>query len=70
VQGNFPSLGSENKARQEVHGSACRRSGAAGAGEAQLAGQIRPNKTKQNSLDLLGFIRPNWDFSMGYGDSK
>jgi ArsR family transcriptional regulator len=32
--------------------------------------QAKPNKTKQNSLDLLGFIRPNRDFSMGYGDSK
>jgi hypothetical protein len=21
-------------------------------------------------LDLLGFIRPNWDFSMGYGEEK
>ena len=28
--------------------------------------QANPNKTKQNSLDLLGFIRPNPDFSMGY----
>jgi hypothetical protein len=23
-----------------------------------------------HSLDLLGFIRPNRDFSMGYGESK
>jgi hypothetical protein len=32
--------------------------------------QAQPNKTKQKSLDLLGFIRPNRDFSMGYGESK
>jgi hypothetical protein len=32
--------------------------------------QINPNKTKQKSLDLLGFIRPNRDFSKGYGESK
>jgi hypothetical protein len=32
--------------------------------------QAEPNKTKQNSLDLFGFIPPNWDFSMGYGESK
>jgi hypothetical protein len=32
--------------------------------------QINPNKTKQNCLDLLGFIRPNRGFSMGYGESK
>jgi hypothetical protein len=29
--------------------------------------QANPNKAKQISLDLLGFIRPNRDFSMGYG---
>jgi hypothetical protein len=28
--------------------------------------QANPNKTKQKSLDFLGFIRPNRDFSMGY----
>jgi hypothetical protein len=28
--------------------------------------QAKPNKTKQNCLDFLGFIRPNRDFSMGY----
>jgi hypothetical protein len=28
--------------------------------------QAKPSKTKQNCLDLLGFIRPNRDFSMGY----
>jgi hypothetical protein len=28
--------------------------------------QINPSKTKQKSLDFLGFIRPNRDFSMGY----
>jgi hypothetical protein len=32
--------------------------------------QIDPNKTKQKYLDLLGFIRPNRGFSMGYGESK
>jgi hypothetical protein len=32
--------------------------------------QARPNKTKQKALDLLGFLRPNRDFSMGYGQSK
>jgi hypothetical protein len=32
--------------------------------------QAKPNKTKQNCLDLLGFIRPNRDFSKGYEESK
>jgi hypothetical protein len=32
--------------------------------------QAKPNKTKQNSLHLLGFIRPDWGFSMRYGESK
>jgi hypothetical protein len=32
--------------------------------------QINPSKTKQKSLDLLGFIRPNRDFSRGYSESK
>jgi hypothetical protein len=32
--------------------------------------QAPPNKSKQNSLVLFGFIRPNRDFSMGYGESK
>jgi hypothetical protein len=39
--------------------------------------QARPNRTKENqekprkkSLDFLGFIRPNQDFSMGCGDSR
>ena len=32
--------------------------------------EANPNKTKQKSLDLLGFIRPNRDFSMGYGRKK
>jgi hypothetical protein len=31
---------------------------------------IKPRKSKQKGLDLLGFIRPNRDFSMGCGDSK
>jgi hypothetical protein len=30
------------------------------------SGQAKPNKTKQNCLDFLGFIRPNQDFSKGY----
>jgi hypothetical protein len=38
--------------------------------ETSLSSQILPNKSKQNGLDLLGFIRPNRDFSMGYGESK
>src|SRR5690349_4109210 len=29
-------------------------------------GQANPNKNKQNSLDLFGFIWRNRDFSMGY----
>jgi hypothetical protein len=32
--------------------------------------QAKPNKSKQKRLDLLGFIRPIRDFSMGYYDSK
>jgi hypothetical protein len=28
--------------------------------------QTNPNKTKQKSLDFLGFVRPNRDFSKGY----
>jgi hypothetical protein len=32
--------------------------------------QATPNKTKQNSLVLFGFIRPNRDFSMSYDESK
>ena len=32
--------------------------------------QTNPNRTKRNSLDLFGFIRPNLDFSMGYSESK
>jgi hypothetical protein len=28
--------------------------------------QANPNKTKQNCLDFLGFVRPNRDFSKGY----
>jgi hypothetical protein len=33
-------------------------------------GKILTSKTKQKCLVLLGFIRPNQDFSMGYSDSK
>jgi hypothetical protein len=32
--------------------------------------QARPNKTKQNCLDLFGFIRPNPAFSKAYSESK
>ena len=32
--------------------------------------QAKSYKSKQNRLDLLGFIRQNRDFSMGYGESK
>jgi hypothetical protein len=32
--------------------------------------QAKPNKTKQNCLDLLGFIRQNRDFSMGYEEKN
>ena len=34
------------------------------SGESSI--QANPNKTKQNCLDFLGFIRPNWDLSVGY----
>jgi hypothetical protein len=32
--------------------------------------QEKPSKSKKNRLDLLGFIRPNQGFSMGYSESK
>jgi hypothetical protein len=32
--------------------------------------QAGPSKTKQDCLDLLGFIRPNRDFSAGYGEKS
>jgi hypothetical protein len=32
--------------------------------------QENPNKTKQNCLHFLGFIRPNWDFSVGYAQKN
>jgi hypothetical protein len=32
--------------------------------------QAKPRKSKKKGLDWLGFIRPNRDFSKGYGDSK
>jgi hypothetical protein len=32
--------------------------------------QANPSKTKQKSLDLLGFIRPNRGFSRVYSESK
>jgi hypothetical protein len=32
--------------------------------------QTNPNKTKQKSLDFLGIVRPNWDFSMGCGQKN
>jgi hypothetical protein len=41
-----------------------------GLGSGAKQNQARPNKSKLNGLDLFGFIRPNRDFSMGYGESK
>jgi hypothetical protein len=32
--------------------------------------QAPPSPSKQKRLDLLGFIRPNRDLTMGYSDSK
>ena len=32
--------------------------------------QANPNKSKEKGLDFLGFIRPNRDFSMGYGEKN
>jgi hypothetical protein len=32
--------------------------------------QGKPNKTKEKSLDFLGFPWPNRGFSMGYSESK
>ena len=32
--------------------------------------QANPRKSKEKSLHFLGFLWPNWDFSMGYGESK
>jgi hypothetical protein len=32
--------------------------------------QINPRKSKEKGLDFLGFLWPNRDFSMGYGESK
>jgi hypothetical protein len=32
--------------------------------------QANPNKTKQKSLDFLGFLWPNRDFSEGYGEKN
>ena len=29
--------------------------------------QAKPSQTKENGLDFLGFLRPNRDFSTGYG---
>jgi hypothetical protein len=43
------------------------RSGGRGRPNKSKQDQANPNKSKQKGLDLLGFIRPNRDFSMGYG---
>jgi hypothetical protein len=43
---------------------------AAGSAVRAKQNQAKPNKTKQFSLVLFGFIRPNQAFSMGYGESK
>jgi hypothetical protein len=68
-----------SRARQHAHGDRqhASRSGAAGLRQASIAViqaakqfQAKPNKTKENSLDLFGFIRPNRDFPMDYGESK
>ena len=32
--------------------------------------QEKPNESKQKSLHFLGFLWPNWAFSMRYGESK
>jgi hypothetical protein len=32
--------------------------------------QEKPNKSKKIGLDFFGFLRPNRDFSKGYGESK
>jgi hypothetical protein len=47
-----------------------RREGAAHARDAAKLIQGKPNKSKEKSLDFLGFLWPNWAFSMGYGESK
>jgi hypothetical protein len=44
--------------------------GATDARNAAKLIQAKPNKTKQKSLRFLGFLWPNWGFSMGYGESK
>jgi hypothetical protein len=40
-----------------------------GFNQSASSSQANPNKSKQKGLDLLGFIRPNRYFSMGYGES-
>ncbi len=41
-------------------------------GHRALQGAPKPNQgnPRKKGLDCLGFIRPNWDLSMGYGKSK
>jgi hypothetical protein len=41
-----------------------------GYNQSAISSQANPNSSKQEGLDFLGFIRPNRDFSKGYGDSK
>jgi hypothetical protein len=36
------------------------------SGESSL--QANLNKTKENCLDFLGFLGPNWDVSVGYAE--
>jgi hypothetical protein len=36
----------------------------------RLLALVKPNKSKENRLDFLGFLWPNQDFSMGYSESK
>jgi hypothetical protein len=52
------------KASAAVPAGAAPRKGA--LGPAAKRTQAKPNKSKQNGLDLLGFIRPNRDFSKSY----
>jgi hypothetical protein len=51
---------------QRPQAGAAPRSQGRGFGPAAKTFQARPSKTKQKRLDLLGFVRPNPDFSMGY----
>jgi hypothetical protein len=43
---------------------------AEGSASATKQNQAKPNKSKQNCLDLLISIRANLDFSTGYSEFK